>query len=457
MRNRLREVLGRNLDLAAVILIVVVGAWFRLATYGDLRLSIATLDTQSYMSASRTPLFSWNSFTAERLFGTNALYQLAGARDCSIQALSVPAIGKESHRQDQACFEGIVVTQAFLSVLGWGLFVFAFAAALTSPFARLAAACILTAFAFVPQIADWDSILSSESLTFSLFALSLGLVLLILVRMQRNGLKADVSKPSYVLIVAALLSLGLWTFIRDPDVYTVLLFCLMAFAVVLPQRPLPGAGIVGLLGLVVICALAIVSSMQSGRWKIPLSGAYETYVLPEPSYVLEMQHLGMPNPASPQFNAWFDQHGASTYALFLVSHPRFVTATVFDNMGHLFSDNNQPYFKTPDLPLRNAALQVGDWVHPKSTAVILAALLTASTMFFTGLRTRSRRTLVWAWFLGWLLVSALMTIVLTFFADPGGVERHVLFSVVLLRLLLWLGLLALMDLVIAPQEAPAQV
>ena len=93
MRHRIADLLGRRWDDGAVILILIAAVWFRLTAYGDLRLSIATLDTQSYMDASRVPLLSWQGFTAQRLFGTNVLYRLAGATDCKVQALSVPAVG----------------------------------------------------------------------------------------------------------------------------------------------------------------------------------------------------------------------------------------------------------------------------------------------------------------------------------------------------------------------------
>lgn len=85
----------------------------------------------------------------------------------------------------------------------------------------------------------------------------------------------------------------------------------------------------------------------------------------------------------------------------------------------------------------------------------MVGLLATLELIFVGLRTRRRRILAWAWLLSWLLLSGLLTAVLTFFADPVGVERHVLFSLVLLRLLMWLGLLVLIDLAATQQTAAA--
>jgi hypothetical protein len=453
MRQRIADLLGRRWDDGAVILILIAAVWFRLTAYGDLRLSIATLDTQSYMDASRVPLLSWQSFTAERLFGTNLLYRFAGAMDCKVQVLSVPAVGKESHRQDQTCFEALVLTQTLLSVAGWGLFILGFAKAMTDWFSKIAAAIVLSMFAFVPQIADWDSILSSESLSFSLFALALGFLLLAGRRLRSTSTGRNAPNGSYSLAVGGLISLALWSLARDPNVYPVLLFCLMALAAVLLFRARANIAVAGLVCLLGVSIFGLISSMQSDRWRIPISGAYGDFVLSDPARVQELQRLGMPDPSSDIFRSWFDRHGATSYALILLSHPRFVASTIFNNLDYLFSNNNQPYFKTAELPARNLALQIGDWVQVRSSAVVLVGLLATLGLIVVGLRTRSRRILAWGWLMSWLLLSGLLTAILTFFADPVGVERHVLFSLVLLRLLMWMGLLVLIDLATTQQPA----
>lgn len=450
-----QQVLGRfrtHWDAALVVIIVLGASWFRLTAYGDIRLSIATLDTDSYMTASVVPLWSWQAFTGERLFGTNLLYQLGGAQNCPVQALSVPAVGKEAHRQDQVCFEGVVTIQTALSILGWGLLVFAFALNMTSKLARISAAAILSVFAFVPQIADWDSILNSQSLAFSLLAMSLGFMLLVMRQMRWRSGNAQLPRSGYAFAAASLLTLALWSFVRDPNVYTVALLGVMLLVLGLLVRPRQLGAIAGAAAVLLICLVGVVSSMASNRWRVPLAGAYEQYVLGSPARLQELERIGMPDPSSAAYAGWFDNHAASSYGLLLLRHPRFVLSTVFDNLNYLFSDNNQPYFKTPDVPLRNVALQVGDWVHARSTSVILVAILSWLAILLAGVKGRSPAGLTWAWFLGWLLVSALATTALTFFADPAGVERHVLLSLVVLRLLMWMGLLVLIDMTQVPQS-----
>src|SRR5512135_3713381 len=48
----------------------------RARLYGDPRLAIGTLDTQSYIDSSRPPLLSRESFIERRLFTTNILYKI---------------------------------------------------------------------------------------------------------------------------------------------------------------------------------------------------------------------------------------------------------------------------------------------------------------------------------------------------------------------------------------------
>lgn len=440
---------------ALVVLVVLGGVWFRLSSYGDLRLSIATLDTDSYMRSSQAPILSWQAFTSERLFTTNLLYALAEARNCPVQALSNPALGHESHRKVQSCFESVVLIQTLLSALGWGVLILAVASALSSTFAKVAAAVILTAFAFAPQIADWDSILTSEAITFSLFAASLGLVILTLRNLHSAGENSRPRTARIALTILAAITLALWSLVRDSNVYTLLIFCLMALPFVVLRQPLRLAAAVGILALLVVCLIGFVSSMQSGRWKTPLAGAFEEFIGPYPARVQALQSQGMPSPTSPTYAQWFDHRGETTYVLFLLTHPGFVANTIMDHMGSLFANNNQPYFKTPTLPARKAALSIGDLLHSRSSSVLVVDALIVLALGLSAARLREPNIAAWAWILFWLLISASATLVLAFFADPVGVERHVVYSLVLFRLLMWLAILVLTDFATRPGKESA--
>lgn len=439
-----------------VLAIVLAGVCFRLTAYGDLRLSVGTMDTDSYQQSARVSPFSWAAFTGQRLYSTNLLYRIANAHDCPVGRLSAPATGKETQRALQDCFDGIVVTQAVLSVLGWAALIGSVASMLSSGWLKIASALILTTFAFVPQVADWDSILSSESLTFSMFALSLAFIIQALRSWARDGGPSSWRRAT-VFSMAATASLAVWTFTRDANVYTTLILGAEA-VVMLAGAKSHRAALAGLaVGAFCLSAIAFASAAQSERWKTPLGDAMEEYVLPYPARVASLQRLGMPTPGSTEYQAWFDRQGPAAYAAFLLSHPGFLAVTITPRINAIFAENNQPYFKATGLSARDVGLQVGDIVHAKSSAIPLLDAILVLALLIRAIRRRTTESWPAAGLTLWLLLSATTTFVIAFFADPIGVERHVLFALTVFRLLSWIVLFLVGDITqdIAPHPANA--
>ena len=203
------EKYGVNL-LVWVILIGMVIA--RLTAYGDLNLSVANADTPSYVHEAAMPVLSKDMFTRSRLFTTNLLYHLADVQECKIQAVSHPALGMETNRIIQPCFNRIVLFQNLLSVIAWGLLAWVVSKRLSGAFEKLLAVFLIPAFGFTPAIADWDSVLGSESLTFSLFAISIALLLESCFNAARGGNNKKYSIFINSLTLAALI---LWAFRRQ--------------------------------------------------------------------------------------------------------------------------------------------------------------------------------------------------------------------------------------------------
>lgn len=436
---------------------ILVGAlWFRSAAYGDLRLSVATMDTESYQLAARAPAFSWASLTGERLLTTNIFYQLTGAQNCAVQALSIPAIGREAHREIQACFSRTVLAQSLISIVAWGFFVWSFSARLRHGAVRLAAATVLSVFAFAPQLADWDSILSSESLTFSLFALSLALVIGAVANMADHDSMAKPRLMGTLWTSAALVALAAWVFARDANAYSVLILGLIAALAAVRHTIVRRTLMVAAVALLGVTLLASFSAFESARWKVPLTDAFQEYILPFPTRVAELERQGMPEPGSPAYDDWFERRAPATYSRFLAGHPAFVASAFFANLNALFAENNQPYFKSPSLPLHDFAVGAGDFVHTKSSSVVLMDVLIVLAVVYAGARSGNQRVRAAAWIGSWLLLAAAATLVLTFFADPIGVQRHVVFALFLFRLLVWLGLAFLIDLAVAADRVAAQ-
>src|SRR5271157_863140 len=158
-----------------ILALLAVGIWFRVSFYGDLRLSIGMNDTESYINSASAPLFSWQLFAGQRLFTTNLIYKLAdNPQGCKLAKISYPTKG--SVRDIQPCFDKIALLQNLLSIFSWCYLAWTASRWLKNPFTKITSVILILAFAYTPQIAEWDSVLSSESLSVSLFVFAFALL-----------------------------------------------------------------------------------------------------------------------------------------------------------------------------------------------------------------------------------------------------------------------------------------
>ncbi|KAA0280464.1 MAG: hypothetical protein EDM79_03750, partial [Chloroflexi bacterium] len=204
-----------------ILLVFTVGIYIRASWYGDLRLSIANAETDSYISASRASIFSWKIFAGQRLFTTNLIYKIANdSTNCPITSFGKPGLGEEDDREIQPCFDRIALLQNFLSIFGWCFLGWMLARWLKNPAVKIFGATSVMLFGFTPQIAEWDSVLSPESLSLSMFAILLGLALEVVFR------AASTDEPFKSITDKVLLGLLtvwylLWIFIRDVHLYAI--------------------------------------------------------------------------------------------------------------------------------------------------------------------------------------------------------------------------------------------
>jgi hypothetical protein len=426
--------------------ILLLGAILRLALYGDPRLAIATADTQSYIDSSRAPLLSWESFSGRRLFTTNVAYKaISGNPKCGEIAVSMPAIGKESKREIQPCFEDIAVWQTFLSIASWLWLAFVVARHLKGTLAQLMAAGILVLFAFTPQIAEWDSILSSESLSVSLFILSFGFLVELAFATARENRKENASPvPLSVLWLA---SFALWLFTKDANLYvvpvTVMLLVPLCFSKGWSKKGLVLGCVAVLIGLFI---LGIVTSRPSPRWPPALQHSLETFIFPYPARMQFMRGpFGMPDLGSATYESWLVSKGPAAFTAFLLSHPGFVEANIFDNWTIFTFSYEQPYYQVSATPSRLPLLQIGEMLHPGSGAFYLVDTVVLISFWATALFRRSRAVITWTWVLTWLYLAAAITLFVSYFGDTDGIMRHVFPSLETFRLFMWLSLVVLID------------
>jgi len=415
----------------------------RLTSYGDLNLSVANADSGTYIQGGASPLFSQDMLTKSRLFTTNLLYYLADVQNCEIQAISYPAIRTETYRAVQPCFNEIVFFQNIFSIFAWSFLALVISRKMKYGYEKVLAVSLIAAFGFTPSIADWDSILGSESLTFSLFAVSAALMVEVAFRIPKGTEK---NKSSLVLNFLTVAALALWAFIRDANIYTLIVLLVMststlAFPIFRKNKTL----LFSIAMIIVITIIGLQSAMANRRWEVPLTNVFNDLILPHPARVEFMHKLGMPSTTSPEYSSWFIRNAPKAYARFLVTHPGYVLTSFTPELVGIFSENIQPYFYSEQTPARMALIVVNDILHPKTHLILFLDFLLMIGFLIFIFRRNSKNFTIWVWLDLWLFLSASLTLGVGFFADSIGVTRHTLFAVEIFRLMLWSFLIILFD------------
>ena len=428
-----------------LVWVILAGmAFIRLTSYGSINLSVANADTPSYIDEAAPPLLARDMFTKSRLFTTNLVYNLAKVQECELTAISHPALGLETERAVQPCFTRIVLFQNLLSVIAWSVLALAVANRVAGGFEKLLSVIIIPAFGFTPAIADWDSTLGSESLTFSLFAISLALLLKVCFKAasdERDG------SNSTLLTGLTLTALFLWTFTRDSNIYAIAIlfvFAIISFAIFPRIRKNKSLIIISTV-LLVITILGLQSAMESRRWKKPLTNVFAEYILPFPAREEFMMGLGMPDTKAAEYPIWFKESAPRAYARFLIAHPGYTFTSFTSNLGGFFSENIQPYFYSEQTTVRKTLIALNDILHPNTYLVLVLDLLLILGLAFSAFTRKNSDLTAWVWLGAWLIASATIMMVINFFADSIGVTRHTMLAVETFRLMLWVFLIILFD------------
>ena len=437
-----------------ILIIFAIGIYFRATWYGDLRLSIANAETDSYINSSRASIFSWKIFAGQRLFTTNLIYKMANdSENCPITSYGKPGIGEEDDREIQPCFDKIALLQNVLAMLGWCFLGWMLARHLKNPFIKVVAATFVMLFGFTPQIAEWDSVLSPEALSLSMFAIVLGIALELAFRVAKSKtpLKTKTEKFLLAVLVATFL---LWAFVRDVHLYaipiTLVLITPLFFIKSFRQAK---ALIATFIILLIFFMVGYISARDSYRaTRYPLMNSLDAYIWPYPARVEFFRNYGMPDMEgptyfdSPKYQAWADENAAKAYAIFLVLHPRFVITTLWENMDLLTGDYAQPYFFTNEVKNRDFMLVIGEMVNPESGVVYLLTLVLVIVLFIQTLSKRVPNLSAWAWLAVWVYGIAAATLFISYFGDTAGLRRHILPSVEMFRLFLIIFLMPFLDL-----------
>jgi hypothetical protein len=450
---RLSNGLRHNWHLVLIILVVLLAVRMRLSSDEDLSLSIGTVETGSYVYTSQIPLFSWDFVISIRPITLPLVYKLLEPpQGYKLRAVSNPASELFTYqRKAQPGFDRVVLFQLVISVLSWCALALAVARHLEHHLLKVVAVALILLFAFSPPLADWDSVVDSISLTLSLLALSFALLIEVAFYVTRIS---EGSKKGGILILLWLAILILFVFVRDTNQYILPVTALLLLPLLLFSRLRRFAQWVMIVLAILIATFAfgLFTARQSMRWTEPLSHAYQDFIFPYESRITYFKEtLGMPDPGAPEYAVWFHQNAPQAYLRFMMISPGYIITELLMKMEEFFSENIQPYYhKAAKDPLRMRAIALGDALHPRSSAVFYLDMVLLAGLLLHAVRSRSPRPLAWLWLATWYFASASLVLFMSYFFDTWGVIRHVVYSIQMYRLFMWIFILVLLDLLLVP-------
>jgi hypothetical protein len=433
IRKRLSAHPDWLLFLALFAVIVLV----RAALDGPLdREPLAQGDCIEYLRVSRYP------FPSHRL--------LAGER-APVLPLLLKACGRD--------FVRLSVVQALVSCLVWAFLGCALARHLRSKTARAVIAVAVALVATSTVVTSWDREPLSESLALSSYALVSALLLEMLRAVgSPDGLPLRRGIP---LVGAVLGSTAALVFVRDGNIVAGLaVAALFAGFLVLPRWRAGMDWRLAFVGLAAAGCLLALNVQNAGcrfLWRNALYNVYLNRVLTDPGRTAFMLERGMPVGDSVQpfigngywhenqkvyrlheLRRWMGDHGAPSYAAYLLTHPGYTFGVFAGEGAAAFSASLSFYFS--GYPYDGAFPQgrtlieslvhfTGKWPFWVGLAGALAAPVAALLLG----RRRVAIPLALAWFFG----CGMLMMALIVHGDTFEVARHCLLPVVSVRVGVW--------------------
>ncbi len=336
-----------------------------------------------------------------------------------------------------------MVLHAIVSILGWSCLAWTFSSRLKNDIIKIVSAIVVMLFGFTPQIADWDSILSPESLSISLFIFSFAILIWLAFDIYDKPITKTKNVAGFIAFGAILF---FWVFTRDVNTYSLIFLILFILGLyIIPRFRKSKFLLFASLIVLSLFILGGISARQRSLWKLALTHVWVSDILPFPNNVKYFMDQGMPEYGSPEYSEWFNKHAPAAYMQFLMAHPAYTTYKFFRDQGRSFEENMQPHFHANDLRFRSLLILIGNYIHPKSGVIFLITLVLLLTLWNQFLFQKNQDALPWIWLLTWAFLATTGTMFFSIFGDSWGLVRHALSSTTTYRLLMWMLLIVLVD------------
>lgn len=356
-----------------------------------------TNDTNSYVVTSEEPIFSQEFISGSRPITLPLLYKIftpSEGYDTSLR--SEPSLGIIPGLQILPGFSQIALVQSILSVVSWWFLAFALYRRISNKFLKYIGVSFLLFSACLPEIVSWDHVMMAESLSYSLFALIVGISLMHIT----NNFFSNRTFSS----LEKCLSLGLvvvfffWVNTRDTNAYFLLVSILSILAgffitfIAHKPRIIPWSGLVVVASLIAVFSIHQASARASFRLVNPLINNLTANVFPYETRVKFMhEKWGMPD--SPEiisntnsanysdiknnkkFVDWVHQKGLTAYTDFMIHTPLWTGQMVINSFKDLFGYYRQPYFDPWEIQFPVRLKNLTPLVNWSSSDLILISLL----------------------------------------------------------------------------------
>ena len=438
--------LPRSRRIAVLVVVAFVGAelgyaiWAAFVAHGPVGPRVGYgPDSAIYILSARSPVWSHRFLAGPGPFGFLLLAKLA-ARN----------------------LRAIVIVQTVLTAAAWVFLAATVVAVLRTNVTRWIALFAILGLGLIPEVLQWNAIISTESLSISTLCVVVALGLTVVVRGRRRDLIA---------FIAALFA---FAFTRDTNALLVGVVALVALvAAVRPNWRARGLAI-GIAGLVfAFTASTLSNAADPPRWYWPIGETVSIRLLADPGatrylvahgFPLDAATRGLPRSyifivedvvhgrAYAPLRAWLRTDGRRVYFEYLLTHPGWTIRKPFDDRQRLFGSIVEVYGIAYHIQPRGLYNVIAWGVAPHSIPFTeLWLLAVALALGWCWWQRRSRRPVVMV--VGLALLLSIVGFYASWHGDALEADRHALTAAIQLRIALWIGTVLVVDALIARTRA----
>ncbi len=423
--------------------------------------------------------FSYMEFSTERIFRDTEWYVKtadepldtldfwAGIRPFTYPlTLKYFGITIENYTEIEQYFD-LVQFQYWFSIFAWTTLAVAFSLRMRALWLKPFVFVFVLYFSINLEISIWDSLILSESTSFSLFAL------LIAAWVAWNA--TSHKQPSHITqfgyLTLTILFTILYVFSRESNQYFVIFGAIIFVIANFFGKTPKWSRVYYLAYLVLFVGIVFLKNASfniSNLWQIHLFDHLAHRILPNQDALEYFAAAGMPlseslfgikdmlghefhdyllnDPEMASVREWINSDGMSTYMMYLLSNPIESLIEPFHHLPTLFSGDNleyhQPLYAVPTVPLWLKTLT--QRFYPRNLMLLFIFIGVALLGVFRYLLDKNQMQSPWI-VVAVLLVSLYPLMFIIWHGNPIEVERHAIPIGIQLRLMGWMTLALLLD------------